>query len=264
MLELSTNEFSRALPLLNGIRQKVLPLAIGQGLNPGRIFVDQRNNPRVALLWSPVGYYCLAGEPNQVTDYAEVSRVLNQVFVPASQARGESGFILIPSGDSWKEHLPTLLPEGEVIEIYRRPFAFDPARFAAQANWRERLPAGFTLQTLDGRLAEQMGVLASWASVDDFLAHGLGVALLEGDEAASVCMSVFASQTRIEIDVHTYEKYQRRGFAVLTAAAFIEACLQRGKQPNWECFWENTASNALANKLGFVAEPDYPVYYWEI
>lgn len=87
--------------------------------------------------------------------------------------------------------------------------------------------------------------------------------LLDDNEIVSVCMSVFASQERMEIDVHTAENYRRRGFAALTAAAFIEACLQRGKQPNWECFWDNQPSVALAGELGFCALPDFPVYYWQ-
>ena len=263
MLELTPADFARALPLLEGIRQKVLPFAICEGFNPGRVFVNQLEDPQIALLWSPVGYYFLAGDPARTVDLADIQQALTEIFIPASQASGETGFILIPSQAGWKEHLPALLPGREVIEIYRRPFAFDPAKFAAQAHWRERIPEGFRIQPLNAALAEQVGVLASWASVDDFLQNGLGFALLDGDEIASACHSVFVSHTHLEIDVHTDEKYQRRGFAVLVASAFIEACLKRSQQPNWECFWENDASTALAGKLGFSAEPDYPVYFWE-
>lgn len=263
MVELTPADFARALPLLAGIKQKVLPRAICDGFNPGRVFVDQRDNPEIALLWSPVGYYFLAGNPAQDKDLTEISWVLTEIFVPASQATGETGFILIQSDPDWKEHLPMLLPGREVIEIYRRPFAFDPSQFVAQAHWRERIPEGFRIEPLNAALAEQVGILASWASVDNFLQNGLGFALLAGDEIASACHSVFASHAHLEIDVHTDEKYQRRGFAVLAASAFIEACLKRGQRPNWECFWENDASTALAGKLGFSAEPDYPVYFWE-
>jgi len=263
MLELTPAKFSRILPLLAGIKQKVLPYAICEGFNPGRVFVDQPENPQVALLWSPVGYYFLAGNPAQAGDLTDIRRTLTEIFVPASQATGETGFILIPSHAGWQEQLATLLPGREVIEIYRRPFAFDPAQFAAQGDWRAHIPAGFHLQKLDAALAEKIGAQASWAAVDDFLTNGLGFALLDGDEIASTCHSVFASRERLEIDVHTDEKYQRRGFAVLVASVFIEACLARGQQPNWECFWENEASTALAGRLGFSAEPDYPVWFWE-
>ncbi len=263
MIELDTHEFASAIPLLTGIQQKVLPYAVCEGVNPGRVFVDQRENPQTALLWSPVGYYCLAGDPAHAGDFSEVSRTLTEIFVPASQATGETGFILLTSTPAWKEHIPVLLPGREVVEIYRRPFSFDTVRFAAQGNWRARIPSGFCLLPVDAVLAEDMGVLASWASLDDFLANGLGFALLDGDHLASACTSVFASHAQVEIDVHTDEKYQRRGFAVLTASALIEECLRRGMQPNWECFWENEPSTALASKLGFTAEPDYPVYFWE-
>jgi GNAT superfamily N-acetyltransferase len=88
-------------------------------------------------------------------------------------------------------------------------------------------------------LAEQVGVLASWASISDFLANGIGFVLLEGDKITRVCKSAFTSSERVEIEVHTAEDYRRKGFAVLTASALIEECLRRGKQPNWECFWDN-------------------------
>lgn len=273
MLELDPARFTSVQPLLAGIKQKVLPDAICQGINPGRIFVDQHENPKIALLWSPVGYYFLAGDPAQAKDLTDISQVLTEIFVPASQATGETGFILIPSDPNWKKYLPALLPGREVkvpatqwsgIEIYRRPFAFDSTQFAALGNWRERVPEGFRIQPLNAALAEQVGVLSSWAFIDDFLQNGLGFVLLDGEEIASACHSVFASHTHLEIDVHTDEKYQRRGFATLVASAFIEACLARGQQPNWECFWENDASTALASKLGFSAEADYPVWFWEV
>jgi GNAT superfamily N-acetyltransferase len=263
MLELNVLEYNRLLPLLAGIQQKVLPYAVCEGINPGRVFADQLTDSQTALIWTPVGYYFLAGDPARAKDLTDIRQVLTEVFIPASQSLGETGFILIPSTPGWKEHLPALLPGREVIEIYRRPFAFDPVQFAARGDWRARLPQGFRLQAVDAALAGQVGVLASWASIEDFLSNGVGFALMDGEKVVSTCTSVVASRERVEIDVHTAEGYQRRGFAQLTASALIEACLQRGKQPNWECFWDNEASTQLAGKLGFSALPDYPVYYWE-
>lgn len=263
MFELRKHEFTRVLPLLADIRQRVLPYAICDGINPGRVFVDWHEQPRIALLWSPVGYYFLTGDPHKVKDISEISRVLTDIFIPASQITGETGFILITSTESWKAYLPELLPGREVIEIYRRSFNFDIGLFAEQGNWRESIPEDLRLLPIDAELAEQVGVLNSWATGADFQADGIGFALQKGDQIVSTCMSVFASRDWVEIDVHTIEEYRRRGFAKLTASALIEACLQQGRQPNWECFWDNEPSNALAGKLGFRAMQDYPVYYWE-
>lgn len=263
MIELTPSEFPLALPLLSRIPQAVLPHAICQGINPGRVFVDQRDDPRAAMLWSTVGYFLLAGDPDATDELPAVRQVLSEVFVPASQAGGESSFILLTSPAGWQARLPELLPGREVFEIYRRPFAFDPAKFAARGDWRSQVPVGLRVQALDAGLAEQAGVLGSWASVEDFLAHGLGFAVLDGDQIASLCFSVLASREKVEIDVHTHENYRRRGLAILAASALIEASLQRGMQPNWECFWDNEPSAALAQQLGFTALPDTPVYYWE-
>ena len=263
MIELHPHEFAGLTPLLEGVKQKVLPHAICQGYCPGRVFVDRRENPQLVLVWSALGYYFIAGAPALSHDWVEASRVLTEIFVPASKAGGESSFILVPVGEGWKERLPQLLPGREVIEIYRRPFTFDLTAFQALPAWQDRIPPSCQLQIMDAALTEKLGAPPGWASPGAFLEHGLGVALLAGEQIASLCTSVFASQERMEIDIHTEETYQHRGFAKLTAAAFIEECLRRGKLPNWECFWENEASTALAEKLGFRAEADYPVFYWE-
>jgi GNAT superfamily N-acetyltransferase len=263
MIELHPSEFARLTPVLMGIKQKVLPQAICQGYCPGRIFVDRREHPQLILIWSGLGYYFIAGDPALSHNLVAASQVLREVFVPASQAGGENSFILVPAQDGWKDHLPNLLAGREVIEIYRRPFQFALAKFQAQPAWQDRIPAGCRLQIMDAALTEKLGAPPGWLSPEAFLTHGLGVALFAGNEIASLCTSVFASTERMEIDIHTDEKYQRKGFAALVASAFIEECLLRGKQPNWECFWENQASTTLAEKLGFHVEADYPVYYWE-
>ena len=85
---------------------------------------------------------------------------------------------------------PGSLPGREVIEIYRRSFAIDPACFVAQGNWRQRFPQGFRLEPVGAGLAEQVGVLASWASVADFLANGIGFVLLDGDKIVSACTNI--------------------------------------------------------------------------
>ncbi len=261
MIELMPSECRRVLPLLKGIRQAVLPWAICEGVNPGRVFVDRRDEPQLALIWSPVGYYFLAGA---VKELDAVRQVLTETFIPASQADGESGFILIPGEAAWKAHLAEILPGRNVIEIYRRPFVLERERFAAVGDRCKAVPPGFRLVPLTRELAERVDVLrVSWASLEDFHLMGMGFALLDGDRMASVCLSLFASHNAVEIDMHTDEAYRRRGFALLTAAALIEECLRRGLSPNWECFWENEPSVALAERLGFRALPDYPVYYWE-
>ena len=262
MIELKSGSCKNVLPLLGRIKQAVLPYAVCEGYNPGRVFVDNEQNPKTTLIWTPVGYYFLVLDPSN-RHLSDLSKLLTDTFIPASKEMGETGFILVASLDDWKETTSALLSSREVIEIFRRPFAFNAEKFNARGNWRTLIPAGFQLKRLDETLAEKAHVLGSWASPDDFMSHGVGYAVMDDDNIVSVCTSVFASSQRVEIDVHTEDEYRRRGFASITASALIEECMQKGKQPNWECFWENEESTALALKLGFEKLPDYPVYFWE-
>ena len=263
MIELAQDDFFLVIPLLSGIGQRVLPHAVCEGINPGRVFVDQRDDPKLALIWTPVGYYFLCGDPTSCFEDNLFSDTITRIFIPASLETGENCLILITSSQTWKEHLSTLLPGREIIQIYRRPFEFDIKAFHSTGNWRAQIPESMHLVSMDAKLAEKTGVLASWATLDDFLAYGLGFALVKDEEIICTCTSVFANQKMLEIDVHTVEEHQRKGYATLTASALIEECVRRGKEPNWECFWDNELSASLANHLGFFALPDYPVFFWE-
>lgn len=263
MIELNPSEFPFVLPLLENSKQQVIPFAICQGLNPGRIFIDQKENPQIVLIWTTVGYYFLFGESSSIDDFQSISQILTEIFIPASQAMGETGFILIPSSPSWKSIVPTLLPGRKVIEIYRKPYVFNFESFQYKRNEFSQIPPGFNIQTIDRLTAENIGVLSSWSTMDAFLTNGIGFMILQDEELVSTCISVFSSAKKIEIDIHTGEKYRRQGLAKLICSVFIEKCLEMNKIPNWECFWDNEPSVNLAEKLGFVSQDVYPVFYWE-
>ena len=259
MIELKPERYKNALPLFENFKQAVLPQSVCEGFNVGRVFVDDEQNPQSACIWTPVGYYLLALGRGQ--NLKDVSKLLTEFFIPESKSMGETGFILIAEFDDWREKTSALLPSRDVIEIFRHQFILDMEKF--NVNWREKIPAGFELKRVDESIAEQSNLPPSWKSPADFISNGIGFALMEGDKIASVCSSVFASSARVEIDIHTEEEYRRRGFATITASALIAETLRQGRQPNWECFWENEESTTLALKLGFEQLPDYPVYFWE-
>ncbi len=261
MHELRPDQFSRVSPLLAALPQTVLPYAVCQGFNPGRVFADDPQMPRRALLWTPVGYFFLCGQPTSEPDTLRtISSCLTGTMVPAAQEKGESGFIFITS-PGWEPYLPTLLPNRQLISIYRRPFVLDAPAFASLTV--PSIPPGFDLARIDATLVEQTSLPACWGAPDAFARHGFGFALLHKGQIAASCATVFTSDRAVEIDVQTAELYRRRGFALITATAFLAECIRRGLRPNWECFWDNQPSTALAARLGFKPLPDFPVTYWE-
>lgn len=262
MHEITSDHFASIIPLLSGIQQAVLPAAVCEGSNPGRIFVDDPQNPAVALIWTPVGYYFLAGDPRAAGGPPAISRCLLEEMIPASQMMGERGFVLITS-PGWEDQLEQLLPGRTLFHIFRRTFTLDPGAFLQAAGRLPELPREFTLARMDEALAERLGLPPSWRSPREFVQEGLGFAILSGEQIVSSCTSVFACRRGLEMDVNTAEEFRGRGLASIVAAAFIRECLRQGRAPNWECFWENEPSTQLALKLGYQIKEDYPVTYWE-
>lgn len=263
MFELDRNRYAAVLPLLADARQTVVPHAVCEGHQPGRVFADDDERPAAAWIWLSCGYLFLAGEPTELPPYAAAAGLLTGILWPAWQAAGESGLVLVPFSAGWESALVEMLQGQPHERIYRRPFVLNRSWSASPGDWAARIPPGLTMRRVDEMLAARLGGMPTWASARDFVAEGIGYCLLDGQEIASACTTVFASRIAIEIDVHTAEPYRRQGLATLTAAALIEDCLRGGRRPNWECFWDNEASCALAARLGFDAQQDYAVYYWE-
>jgi RimJ/RimL family protein N-acetyltransferase len=132
----------------------------------------------------------------------------------------------------------------------------------SHARWQSRIPEGLAVRRYDRALTESApGIVEFWGSIDAFLQHGLGFAVLQGEETVSRCHTVLAGDGRAEISIETQEAYRRQGLATLACCAFIESCLDGGLRPEWSCWHNNAASIALAEKLGFERAPDVPVVY---
>ena len=152
-------------------------------------------------------------------------------------------------------------------------FDFQPSPGRPPLDWRERIPIGFTIRRIDEDIASrlQADLFAAgrgpwfdqvWGSIPQFLEQAFGfVAEWQGDGApfvASNCRMCPMTGNRqgikegvAAIQVSTRARFQGQGLATLVCAAFIERCLELGMTPEYSCEEENTASAALALKLGF-------------
>lgn len=153
-------------------------------------------------------------------------------------------------------------------------FDFQPSPDHPPIDWRERIPPGFAIRPIDAaiaaRLQEDLIVAGRgpwfdqvWGSIPQFLEQGFGfVAEWEGDGAPFLAANCRAcpmagngqgiKDVVAAIQVSTRARFQGQGLATLVCAAFIEHCLELGMTPEYSCEEENTASVALALKLGFV------------
>jgi RimJ/RimL family protein N-acetyltransferase len=104
--------------------------------------------------------------------------------------------------------------------------------------------------------------IAMFGSVERAVQNTIGYCLMHGEAVA--CEAVAGPLTRgiAEIGVGTAEAYRRQGFATITSARVIQECEALGYRAFWNASQHNSASIALAKRLGFQTERPFKVLAW--
>lgn len=140
--------------------------------------------------------------------------------------------------------------------------SFDKEHLAALAA---HLPEGYETVKIDEELYnycagnETFGDFVSqYPTYADYKAHGLGFMCVKDGEPAAGVSSFSDYDGGIEIEIATSPAHRRLGLATAVAARFILECISLGKYPSWDA--GNASSLALAEKLGYHLEREYPCY----
>lgn len=220
-----------------------------EGLQEGRLFVDDPERPTAALLCRTFEYY-VAGSAG--------ARELRRFIVDAP---GEVGVF----GEMYG-YLPTNVPmaqrllddhDGRLIVVARRNFRWeaDPTAVEALARWQS--PAtDVTIVPIDRDLAERVDrdldqmIGSFWGGYDRFIAAGFGFCALADEQIVSVAYAAAVGGGEANIDIYTATAFRRRGLAARVSAAFIAHCQQHGLVPTWDTDSNNQPSANLARHLG--------------
>jgi RimJ/RimL family protein N-acetyltransferase len=151
-----------------------------------------------------------------------------------------------------------------VRRFVRANFKFDPALYASR---RPRgSGCGVTLRPMTEAEFAMPDITVSphmfWRDANQFLSHGGGWCLGDGDLVSAIGFTSFRIGARLELGVETRPQYRGKGHARLACAALIDQCLQSGLEPVWSCRKENAGSYQLAQSLGFV--PTFEGAYYHL
>ena len=78
------------------------------------------------------------------------------------------------------------------------------------------------------------------------------LALMRDGQAVSVCCSVRMTGEAYEVGVETQQDFRGRGYAAQLISAWAKAVRRIDRIPLFSTSWQNTASQAVAEKLGLV------------
>jgi RimJ/RimL family protein N-acetyltransferase len=253
--ELTPEAYAAARPLFTGIPYDTAFMdAVFERRQPGRLFVDDPENPRGAILCRTYDYF-LAGE---ATD------ALVQFLVDAP-AEAEVFALLygyVPTNDAWLAAL-RIADRLKLEEIPRRSFRLRAADAGVHATRQKDVPPHVTVVSIDVDLArrvddeldEMIGLF--WGGYGPFVAGGFGkVAVIDG-RPVSVVFANVVSDREYNVSVGTARQHRREGLAKLVCRAMIADGAARGLDLTWDCDDANKASAALALSLGCVEEKPF-------
>ena len=262
--ELPRSQFERARPLFQGPHLELVADAVVAGNARARIWVDDSRRPRRAFLWDRAHCYYLAGDPENDRFNSNVEELMAQEVVPEAMKRGLLIYKVHYTQDGGLDKVQRIFRDESLAEIPRSFYVFEAPR---NADWRGKTPSGYRLQRINEALLRSANLRGAdgliheiescWYSLDDFLKNGFGYTLVNEDEITCRCTAEYVSPGNCGIGVQTAEEYRRRGFATLTASAFVDYCVSHGMIPHWDSWTANLPSIAVARKVGFRRLLDY-------
>ena len=256
VVELAPEQIGLAAPLYaDAPAARAYIGAVFEGRSPGRIFVDQVDQPCAALMARSYEYF-VAGEP-----VPSLRRFIAEAPAEPDVFRFFYGYVSFD--DAWVAALREDAPTLEAIG--RRTFFFHAENRLSAVGWRDRVPDGVDVVPLDADLAERadaeldevIGLM--WDGYARFAEHGFGTVAVDtaSDRLLSVCAAFGRSRTEANLGVGTHRDHRRRGLATLCCRAAIERTLDLGLSPTWDCDELNPPSAALARSLGFTELPPF-------
>lgn len=231
--------------------QAVRCLAVLAGRMKGRIMANDATTPAWAAIWEQAeGALFLAGDLNRYLIVRIVDLLRREGDVLVGLLPDDPRMALLPAGNDY---------DGWTLEFFDR----------AGVDLNEivtTLPASCALRRVDRELANRSESLAGWCAhfggVDAFLQHNLGFCLLQDDVIVSEATAGPEVNGLFEMGVSTHPDHRGKGYATRVCAATIAACEAAGHTTYWNCAKQNTASAAIARKLGYRTLREYRLLAW--
>ncbi|PRR89402.1 MULTISPECIES: GNAT family N-acetyltransferase [unclassified Bacillus (in: firmicutes)] len=255
-------EKRRTASMKEGIRQidpayPVFVDAVMDGFIEGHLYVDDAVHPHVYFLEAACGIYYVAGKRE-----AELSRCSAFIVDVYDRQRRQNGRFTVFSANQSTDVMMKKYLGSHLKEMERHAYVFSQVDSHVPASHPGYRVERTNEQVINASRAFPHSYYETyWGETARFLSKGIGVAILDGENVVSECVSIFSSEDRVEIDIWTDEAWRGKGLAQLVAQQMIRSCLENKRTPHWDCDVHHLASIKLAKKLGFQRTKTYRLFY---
>lgn len=250
MFKLEGKEFSKIGHLIKS-QNELSVFSVINGVMPGEIYVNNMDNPTVALLKTSE-CNLVAGSTNDEVFNSEVSSKLD--FLDQ----------LTPDTNEWIDVIPSIHKNSFIRKYKRRHYILSVEEFK---EYSTTLMDGFIIEKVDiGLLRESayensekvLEWAENWGDDEIFKKFGTGYFIHNDKVIVSWSLSDCSYDNKIAIGIHTDERYRHKGFGQAVVSATIKDCFAKGyKTIEWLCVDSNKGSSRVAEKLGFKYSNEY-------
>jgi hypothetical protein len=270
--ELRENHYDKVRPLIKGKQDiHVHLLGVVDKNNRGKIYVDNIETPRTAIIWAIGCMYFIIGDNDNRDFNSSLNEYINKVLGPDSLSTcGGTHFAVTLHEDKWIETLEdAFMGRKHLHRGLEYVYTFNSFKYENLDEWKSSVTQGYTVQRITRDIIDNdtENLISSdilgdfWISVDKFLEKGIGFCVLKGNKIISSCFSGYVSDHFHDIVIRTYgEENRRKGFATIAARAFVDYCVCNDLIPHWRTDELNKGSIATADKCGFELYKKYRLY----
>lgn len=272
--ELNKTEFYKCKHLINN-RGQVEVKAVIDGINPGRIFVDDIMHPSSGLMWlgNNDGFFFIGNEENNKFN-GELNNFIDSFIVPEAQKVGLNWFEGIGNHPNWNKCIEKIFRHRKLGTWKQRVYLLKELNYEHDSE--PDMEAGYTVYKISKSFYQKnkniyhnlsfldTKILESWSSLESFFNKGIGYICVYENTIVSVCLSGFVADNIHSIDIETIEKHKRKKLAQTLTHRFVKECFDKGMVPYWDCMEVNKASIAVAENVGFKMKFNYVGYEFSL
>lgn len=236
------------------------------GLAPSKVFVNDLNEPTMALVWDGANCFYFAGTSTDESQYQALLNYLKEQILDDATRQRLRGAKVYYSSEIWQKILLEGLQEFKPVVAERVLFKHN----------LEQIPIfpdieGVQIKEINAQIVNlpHLGnlqlmedeICGMWGTVDKFLQRGFGYCAIQAGQIICWCTGEYFSDNHCGIGIETLEQYQKRGVATQTAAYFVQKCRDMQRTPYWDSWKSNTPSVRVAEKVGFSRAKEYSLIF---
>lgn len=213
------------------------------GTMTGKTYVDDLNAPTKAICQLDMSWTYISDD----ADFAWIEEILAEIIkitwiqvIWTPERRGQ-----YPLKDA-----ATIIPRNEYTE-----------RGPALAEPRDVEIAPFCKELLE-KLPWADWHISVYGTAENFLNKTFGFYAVDNGVPVSEAEAAFSANGWCEIGIITVKEKRRMGYAFASCLRLLEEIENRGMKAIWACDKENSESDALAKKLGFINPVEYDFIYF--